>query len=53
LPIASVRKLKADYRKLFISSVSYGDLTPGGKVLDFSIGGMVDNTVGYLFVIVD
>ena len=50
LPIASVKNLKADYRKLFISTVSYGDWTLGGKALDFSIGGMVDNTVGYLFV---
>ncbi len=45
-----VESYKADYRKLFISSVSYGDYRLGGKCLDFSIGGMLDNTVGYIYV---
>ena len=45
-----VENLRDDYRKLFISSVSYGDYELGGKCLEFSIGGMLDNTVGLLFV---
>jgi hypothetical protein len=35
---------------LFISSVSYGDYELGGGCLVFSIGGMMDNTVGFLYV---
>jgi phosphopantetheine adenylyltransferase len=45
-----VENLRNDYRKLFISSVSYGGYELGGKCLDFSIGGMLDNTVGFLYV---
>ena len=45
-----VENLSHDYRNLFISAVSYGDHLPGPKCLDFSIGGMLDNTVGYLYV---
>ena len=41
---------KADYRKLFISSVSSGDYEVGSKCLSFVIGGILDNTVGYLFI---
>jgi len=41
---------KADYRKLLLSSVSIGSLDFGEKCVDFSIGGMVDNTVGFLYV---
>jgi hypothetical protein len=40
-----IQNLKPDYRKLFISSVSYRH-----DCLDFSIGGMLDNTVGYFYV---
>jgi hypothetical protein len=40
-----IKKLAPDYRKLFISSVSYRNECP-----DFSIGGMLDNTVGYFYV---
>ena len=42
--------MKTDYRKLFISSISYGGYQLGGNCLDFLIGGMLDNTVGYLYV---
>lgn len=41
---------KAQYRKLFISSVSFGDAEIGSKCLSFLIGGILDNTVGYLFI---
>jgi hypothetical protein len=44
-----VEKLKADYRKLFISSVYFGDYEVGGNCISFTIGGMIDNTVGYLY----
>lgn len=42
--------LKNDYRKLFIHSIDYGGYELGGQCLNFSIGGMIDNTVGYLYV---
>ena len=42
--------LKTDYRNLFIASISYGGYQLGGNCLDFLIGGMLDNTVGYLYV---
>ncbi len=48
--IKLVENLRNDYRKLFVASVSYGDYELGGKCIDFSIGGMLDNTVGYLYV---
>jgi hypothetical protein len=41
---------KPDYRKLFISSVSFGDYEVCSKCLSFLIGGILDNTVGYLFI---
>ncbi|WP_426490831.1 hypothetical protein [Hymenobacter sp. 102] len=44
-----VESFRNDFRKLFISSVSYGGYELGEKCVNFSIGGMVDNTVGYLF----
>jgi hypothetical protein len=40
---------KSDYRKLFISSVSTGGYELG-NCIKFLIGGMIDNTVGYLFI---
>jgi hypothetical protein len=44
-----VENLKADYRKLYISSVSTGGYELG-NCINFLIGGMVDNSVGYLYV---
>lgn len=44
-----INNLKADYQKLFISSVSTGGYELG-NCLNFLIGGMVDNTVGYIYV---
>jgi hypothetical protein len=41
--------LKADYRNLFISSIFFGGYE-FGKCINFVIGGMVDNSVGYLFI---
>ena len=44
-----IENSKADYRKLLISSVS----TEGymsGNCIEFLIGGMIDNTVGYIYV---
>ena len=40
---------KTEYRKLFISSISAGGYELGNGI-NFLIGGMVDNSVGYLFV---
>jgi hypothetical protein len=44
-----IGNLKLDYRKLFISSVSSGGYE-FGNCINFLIGGMVDNSVGYIFV---
>ncbi|WP_028979871.1 hypothetical protein [Sporocytophaga myxococcoides] len=41
--------LKSDYRKLFIASVSAGKSDYGNSI-DFLIGGMVDNKVGYMYI---
>jgi len=41
--------LKSDYQKLFIFSVSTGGYELG-NCINFLIGGMIDNTVGYLYV---
>lgn len=41
---------KDNYKRLLISGVSFGDYLIGSKCLSFWIGGMVDNTVGYLYV---
>jgi hypothetical protein len=49
-PVDLAENLRADYRMLFISSVSYGGSELGPKCLIFSIGGMLDNTVGFLYV---
>lgn len=43
------KSLESDYRSLFISSVSIGGFQ-FGQAVNFLIGGMVDNTVGYLYV---
>lgn len=48
--IQLVESLRGDYRKLFLSSVSYGGYELGENCLNFSIGGMIDNTVGYFYV---
>jgi hypothetical protein len=45
-----LKELEGDYKKLFISSISVGDWELGTKSLKFLIGGMIDNTVGYLYV---
>ncbi len=47
--IKLVENLRPDYHKLFISSVTFGDYELG-NCLNFLIGGMVDNTVGYIYV---
>lgn len=39
----------ANYKKLFISGVSFGGYITC-NCLNFSIGGMIDNTVGYIYV---
>jgi hypothetical protein len=44
-----VENLKTDYQKLFISSVSTGGYELG-NCINFLIGGMVDNSVGYLYI---
>lgn len=44
-----IENLKADYQKVLISSVSTGGYELG-NCINFSIGGMLDNTVGYLYV---
>jgi hypothetical protein len=44
-----IENYKADYQKLFISSVSTGGYELG-NCINFLIGGMIDNTVGYLYV---
>jgi len=47
--IKLIENLKADYQKLFISSVSTGGYELG-ICINFLIGGMVDNSVGYIYV---
>lgn len=44
-----IEDLKTDYQKLFISSVSTGGYELG-NCINFLIGGMVDNSVGYIYV---
>jgi hypothetical protein len=44
-----IENLKADYQKLFISSVSTGGYELG-NCINFLIGGMMDNSVGYIYV---
>jgi hypothetical protein len=47
--ILLIENLQHNYKKVFISSVSYGSYQLG-NCISFLIGGMVDNSVGYLFV---
>jgi hypothetical protein len=47
--IKLIENLKADYQKLFISSVSTGGYELG-NCINFLIGGMVDNSVGYIYI---
>lgn len=47
--IGLIENLKSDYRKLFISSVSTGGYELG-NCINFLIGGMVDNSVGYIYI---
>jgi hypothetical protein len=44
-----IENLKTDYQKIFISSISTGGYELG-NCINFLIGGMVDNTVGYIYV---
>jgi hypothetical protein len=43
-----LEKMKPAYQKLFISSISFGGYETG-NTLNFLIGGMLDNAVGYLY----
>lgn len=47
--IKLIESFKADYQKLFISSVSTGGYELG-YCINFLIGGIVDNSVGYIYV---
>jgi hypothetical protein len=47
--VALIENLKPDYQKLFISSVSYND-DGLENCIDFLIGGIIDNSVGYIYV---
>jgi hypothetical protein len=47
--IILIESLKSDYQKLFISSVSTGGYELG-NCINFLIGGIVDNSVGYIYV---
>jgi hypothetical protein len=47
--IKLIESSKGDYQKLFISSVSTGEFGQE-NCLSFLIGGMLDNTVGYIYV---
>ena len=47
--IKLIENLKTDYQKLFVSSVSTGGYELG-NCINFLIGGMLDNSVGYIYV---
>jgi hypothetical protein len=47
--VALIKNLKPDYQKLFISFVSYND-DGLENCIDFLIGGITDNSVGYIYV---
>lgn len=49
ISIGLIKNLKPDYQKLFITSVSTGGYELG-NCINFLIGGMVDNSVGYMYV---
>jgi hypothetical protein len=40
---------KEDYQKLYISSIQFGDIEIGNYLI-FLIGGILDNTVGYIYI---
>ena len=44
-----IETFKTDYNKLFISSVSTGGYELG-NCINFLIGGMLDNSVGYFYI---
>ena len=44
-----IEDLKTEYKKIFISDISIGGYELG-NCINFLIGGMIDNTVGYIFV---
>lgn len=45
-----LENLREDYRQLLIYSVTFGDYELGENCLVFLIGGILDNTVGYLYI---
>ena len=45
-----VENLVPDYSKLFVSSITFGNDEVGENCLVFLIGGILDNTVGYLYI---
>lgn len=47
--ISLIESSKLDYQKLFVSSISTGGYELG-NCINFLIGGMTDNTVGYIYV---
>ena len=47
--IKLIENYKVDYQKIYISSVSTGGYELGNSI-NFLIGGMIDNSVGYIFV---
>ena len=47
--IKLIEDLKANYERLFISSVSTGGYELG-NCINFLIGGILDNSVGYIYV---
>ena len=49
ISIRLIENLKEDYQKLFVSSVSTGGYELG-NCISFLIGGMVDNSVGYIYL---
>ncbi|ACU60993.1 hypothetical protein [Chitinophaga pinensis] len=48
--IRLIKSRENEYHQLFISNVSYGGYMISEHCLTFLIGGMLDNTVGYLYV---
>jgi hypothetical protein len=47
--VSLIEELRSNYQKLYISSVKFGD-TEIGDYLIFLIGGILDNTVGYIYI---
>lgn len=49
ISIKLVKKFEADYKKILIHNVSFGGYELGNCV-NFLIGGILDNTVGYIYI---